>query len=70
MQVKNSNETIGLKEYLSLELLYEQPVLRAAHNILADPLHVLHTEYELFPSEDGTDFQCVGIIVLKSILYF
>ncbi len=48
--LKIAMKTIGRKEYLSLESLYEQLVLREAHTILDDPLHVLHTEYELLPS--------------------
>ncbi len=48
--LKIAMKTIGRKEYLSLESLHEQSVLREAHQILANPLHVLHTEYELLPS--------------------
>ncbi len=48
--LKIAIKTIGRKEYFSLESLYEQSVLREAHKILDDPLHVLQTEYELLPS--------------------
>ncbi|XDV21520.1 hypothetical protein PO909_026611 [Leuciscus waleckii] len=48
--VRIAVKTIGRKEILSLESLYEQSVLREAHKIVVDPLHVLYTEYELLPS--------------------
>ncbi len=47
--LKIAMKTIGRKKYLSLESLYEQSVLREAHQMLANPIHVLHT-YELLPS--------------------
>ncbi len=37
----------GKGEYEALRSLYEQSVLKEAHTILADPLHILNTEYEL-----------------------
>ncbi len=48
--LKITMKTIRRKEHLSLESLYEQSVLREAHKILANPIHALHTEYELLPS--------------------
>lgn len=48
--VKIAMNIAGKGEYEARQLLYEQPVLREAHKILADPLHILNTEYELLPS--------------------
>ncbi len=67
--LKIAMKTIRRKENLSLESLYEQSVLREAHTILANPLHVLHIQsMNCCLLEDGIDFQCVCIITLKSIL--
>ncbi len=41
------------KEQQSLQPIYEQSVLRGAQRILADPCHVLYSEYELLPSGSG-----------------
>ncbi len=41
---------IGAKEQTSLQIIYEQAILRQANTIICDPSHVLYTEYELLPS--------------------
>lgn len=48
--VKIAMKIAGKGEYEAIQSLYEQSVLREAHKILADPLHILNTEYELLPS--------------------
>ena len=40
---------IGVREYPTLQSIYEQATLRQANKIVADPSHVLHAEYQLLP---------------------
>ncbi len=41
---------VDLKDYPSLQTLFEQSVHRGAHKILSDPSYILHPEYVLLPS--------------------
>lgn len=45
-----SMKVMGKREYQPLQSLYDQSVLRPAQRILADPAHVLYSEYNLLPS--------------------
>ncbi len=49
----------GKGEYEVLRSLYEQSVLKEAHTILADPLHILNTEYELLNPREWTLWKMV-----------
>ena len=40
----------GVREHPTLQAIFEETVLRQARKIVADPSHVLNSEYELLPS--------------------
>ena len=40
----------GVREHPTLQAIFEETVLRQARKIIADPSHVLNSEYELLPS--------------------
>ena len=41
---------MGVREHPTLQALFEETVIGKAKKIIADPSHVLHSEYELLPS--------------------
>ena len=43
-------KVVGVREYPTLQVIYEESVLRQARRIIEDPTHFLHSEYELLPS--------------------
>ena len=48
--VNTAMKTIGRKDAIPLQAIYEETVLSMAHRILNDPDHLLLQEYELLPS--------------------
>ncbi len=43
-------KVMGVREYPSLQTLFEKTIVKQARKIIADPSHVLYSEYELLPS--------------------
>ena len=43
-------KVMGVREHPTLQAIFEETVLRQARKIVADPSHVLYSEYELLPS--------------------
>ena len=43
-------KVMGVREHPTLKAIFEESVIRKAKKIVADPSHVLYSEYELLPS--------------------
>ncbi len=50
-------KAMGVREDPPIQKLFEQNVIRQARRIIADPSHVLSSEYDLLPSVDVTESQ-------------
>ena len=43
-------KVMGVREHPTFQAIFEESVVKKAKRIIADPSHVLHSEYELLPS--------------------
>ena len=43
-------KVMGVREHPTLQAIFEESVVKKAKRIIADPSHVLHSEYELLPT--------------------
>lgn len=41
---------MGVKEHFSSMNIYEQAILQKANQMINDPTHILHSEFEMLPS--------------------
>ncbi len=48
--VHTAMKAMGVREYPSLQTLFEKTIVKQARKIIAFPSHVLYSEYELLPS--------------------
>lgn len=48
--VHTTMKVMGVREHPSLQVLFEKTIVSQAWKIIADPSHVLYSEYELLPS--------------------
>lgn len=53
--VQTAQKITGVRQHPSLQFTYKQDVLRPANEIITDPSHVLHTEYQ--PLRAGRRFR-------------
>lgn len=48
--VHTAMKVMGVRDYPFLQTLFEKTIVKQSRKIIADPSHVLYSEYELLPS--------------------